>query len=84
MTKQKLYETIMKDVFKIIKNILINETIQEEIPHVTILGDGEYSGKQSGYTFEYKNKKYKTSFGLSGINCPITVVIKDGEDDWKY
>ena len=78
----QLYESIMNDVSKIIKKHL-NESV-EEYPSVTILGDGEYRGTQSGYTFNYKNKKYKTSFGIRGMNCPITIIIKDGHDDWQY
>ena len=62
----------------------LTETIETELPHVSSLGDGTYRGKQSGYSFEYKGKKYKTSFGIRGINCPITIIVENGKDDWKY
>ena len=52
----------------------------EDIPNVTTLGDGYYSGTMSGYVLEYKGKKYMCSFGVRGINQPMTVIVKDGND----
>ena len=60
----------------------INESLKEcnEIPHITTLGDGRYTGKMSGYTLEYNGEKYKCSFGVRGFNCPMTIIVENGED----
>ena len=44
--------------------------------------DGRYPGHQSGYevTFVVGDVKYtgKSSWGARGLNCPCTVVVRDG------
>lgn len=56
-----------------------SEHVQNDLPPVTILGDGVYTGTIFGYTFIYNSKKYKSKWGVRGINCPITITIKDNE-----
>lgn len=58
----------------------MSDFIENNIESVSCLGDGEYSGIMSGWTFNYQGKKYKCSFGVRGINCPMTIKIKNGKD----
>ena len=51
------------------------------LPKVTELGDGLYTGVMSGCVFTYDGKKYQCSFGVRGINnIPLTVKVEDGVD----
>lgn len=61
-----------------------NKVEVDEYPPVSSLGDGQYSGIMSGYVFEYNGKSYKSDFGVRGINCKVTLTVKDGkqEETW--
>ena len=50
------------------------------LPKITELGDGLYTGVMSGYVFTYDGKKYECSFGVRGINIPLVVKVEDGVD----
>ena len=50
------------------------------LPKVTELGDGLYTGVMSGYVFTYEGKKYECSFGVRGINIPLVVKVENGVD----
>ena len=52
----------------------------EDIKPITSFGDGYYTGNMSGYILEYKGKKYTCSFGVRGLNQPMTVIVKEGQD----
>ena len=51
------------------------------LPKVTELGDGVYTGVMSGCIFTYNGKKYECSFGVRGINnFPLIVKVEGGVD----
>lgn len=50
------------------------------LPKVTELGDGRYTGVMSGCIFTYNGKKYECSFGVRGINIPLIVKVEGGVD----
>ena len=50
------------------------------LPKVTELGDGLYTGIMSGYVFTYDGKKYECSFGVRGFNIPLIVKVEGGVD----
>ena len=48
------------------------------LPKVTELGDGLYTGVMSGCVFTYDGKKYQWRFGVRGINnIPFTFKVDD-------
>ena len=46
---------------------------------VTELGDGTYTGVQSGYVFVYHGKQYSTPFGIKGLCVSMSITIQNGE-----
>lgn len=53
---------------------------KNEMPDVTVLGDGCYSGMLHAHCFEYKGKQYYSSIGVKGIEpVPYTIKIVNGK-----
>ena len=70
----------MRKLSEINESLNLNPKGYDDMPHITTLGDGRYTGTMSGYALDYNGKKYKCSFGVRGFNCPMTIVVENGED----
>lgn len=55
-------------------------TNYNDMPEISVLGDGRYNGTMSGWCFTYKGVDYHTSFGIRGTVQNAWIEIKDGKD----
>lgn len=53
----------------------------KKLKHISILGNGTYVGTMSGHVFTYNGKEYECSDGVRGLNCLVSIRIKDGKDE---
>ena len=73
-------KTKMEIKWNKMKNSNEFKTKYEDMPEVSVLGDGRYNGIMSGYCFTYKGVDYHTSFGIRGISQNVWIEIQDGKD----
>ena len=53
----------------------------ETLEHVTVLGDGTFTGKLAGHNFEYHGKHYYSEIGIrTPFPTPYTITIKNGKE----
>ena len=60
----------------------INENMEDaygELPWLYELGNGNYTGLQSGYSIVINNKTYRVPTGVRGFNCRMSWKV-DGQN----